>query len=386
LASARQPIPFHRPWRSANEDGYVAAALRLARRQGGGNFTKKSQQLLSEAFDGKPVLLTQSCTAALEFAALLLGIGEGDEVILPSYTFTSTATAFAIRGARLVFVDIDPKTQNIDPQWIEPAITARTRAIAVMHYGGVACDMPALEAIAAKHAIAIVEDAAQAIGARAPDGRALGTIGAAGALSFHDTKNVSSGEGGALILGDAGLIERAEVMWEKGTDRSKFLRGQIDKYTWVDIGSSFLPSEITAALLQAQLEDVSTINAQRLSIWGQYHDAFADLERKGFLARPVVPDGAVHNGHLYYLVLDSLERRDAFMAHMRAQGVETTFHYVPLHSSKAGIRFGRIGSPMTNSERAGDGLVRLPLWPGLSRDDVADVVGAARTFFVTNAR
>lgn len=363
-----------------NEDAYVASALRLPRRQGGGEYTKSSQRRLSELVDGKPVLLTQSCTAALEFSALLLGIGDGDEVILPSYTFPSTATAFAVRGARLVFVDVDVETQNIDPNWAEAAITSRTRAIVSMHYGGIACDMLRLEALASKFGVALIEDAAQAIGARSADGRALGSIGAIGALSFHDTKNISSGEGGAVILGDEKLLDRAEVMWEKGTDRSKFLRGQIDKYTWVDLGSSFLPSEVTAALLNAQLEDTQTINAARLATWARYHDAFAEFELSGAIARPVVPQGAVHNAHLYYLMLPSAARRDTFMTHMREQGVETTFHYVPLHDSKAGRTYGRIASPMTNSIRAGECLVRLPLWAGLSTGDVDRVINAARDY------
>jgi dTDP-4-amino-4,6-dideoxygalactose transaminase len=316
---------------------------------------------------------------------LLLGLEPGDEVIVPSYTFTSTATAFAMRGARLVFVDVDPRTQNIDPHWVEQAITPKTRAIVAMHYGGVSCDMPALEAIAKAHNVAIIEDAAQAIGACAPDGRPLGTIGALGALSFHDTKNVSSGEGGAIILGDAALLSRAEILWEKGTDRSRFERERHninragDKYTWVDIGSSFLPSEITAALLKAQLEDVVPINEQRMAVWNRYHQALEPLERAGKLQRPFVPAGARHNGHLYYVVIDDLERRNAFMTHLDQQGVGCVFHYVPLHNSNGGTKYGRAGSPMTNTMRAGDGLVRLPMWPGLADAEVDRVVSAVQS-------
>jgi len=373
-------IPFHRPWRAERETAYVLEALGLARRQGGGPFTRGCHALL-QAQLGAPVLLTQSCTSALEFAALLLGIGPGDEVIVPSYTFSSTATAFANRGAKLVFVDVDPATQNIDPRWIAPAVTQRTRAIVAMHYGGIACDMPAIEQIAAAHGAVLIEDAAQAVGARAPDGRALGAMGALGALSFHDTKNVSSGEGGALVIGDATLAARAEIMWEKGTDRSKFIRGEIDKYTWVDLGSSFLPSEITAAMLKAHLEEAPTINAARLAVWNCYHDAFAALEQAGWLHRPFAPPGAMHNAHLYYLVLNDGSARDALRAHLKGAGVETTTHYAPLHQSAAGRRFGRVASPMVSAERAGEQLLRLPLWPGLSEAEVARVIAGVRGFF-----
>lgn len=379
-ANGAEGVSFHVPARSPNELAYVTEALGLSHRQGGGRFTKACHSALANML-GKPVLLTQSCTAALEFSACLLDIGPGDEVIVPSFTFTSTATAFAIRGARLAFVDVDPGTQNIDPQWIEAAISERTKAIAIMHYAGVACDMPAIEAIAAKHSLPIIEDAAQAIGATDAAGRPLGALGAVGALSFHDTKNISSGEGGAVILGDKSLHERAEVMWEKGTDRSKFLRKEVDKYTWIDIGSSFLPSEITAAMLLAQLEQMAAINAARLKVWNAYHEAFADLERNGRLQRPTLTAGAQHNAHLYYLMLPNAAARQALMAHMSAAQIGVAFHYVPLHSSPAGQRFGRAASPMVNTERAGDCLVRLPLWPGLGRAEIGRVIDAVRAHF-----
>lgn len=372
-------IPFHRPWRAARETDYVLQALALERRQGGGPFTKACHALL-QAQLGARALLTQSCTSALEFAALLLGVGPGDEVIVPSYTFSSTAAAFANRGATLVFVDVDPGTQNIDPKWIAPAVTAQTRAIVAMHYGGVSCDMPVIEKIANDHGIALIEDAAQAVGARAPDGRVLGAIGALGALSFHDTKNVSSGEGGALVIGDASLAARAEIMWEKGTDRSKFLRGEVDKYTWVDLGSSFLPSEVTAAMLQAHLEETEALNQMRLKIWAQYHAAFAALEQAGRLARPFAPPGAVHNGHLYYLVVEDAA---GLRAHLKTRGIDSATHYTPLHSSAAGRKFGRIASPMAATDRAGSQLLRLPMWPGLREDDVARVCESVRGFFAT---
>lgn len=376
----KEAIPFHRPRRSANELAYVTQALELPHRQGGGQFTKACHDKLTDMV-GAPTLLTQSCTAALEFAASLIGIEPGDEVVLPSYTFTSTATAFAIRGARLAFVDIDPGTQNIDPQWIEAALTERTKAIVIMHYAGVSCDMPAIEAIARRHNLPIIEDAAQAVGATAADGRPLGAIGAIGALSFHDTKNISSGEGGAVILGEAGMHGRAEIMWEKGTDRSKFLRKEVDKYTWIDIGSSFLPSEITAAMLLAQLEELNAVTAARLQIWSRYHEAFAELERSERVSRPRLAPGARHNAHLYYLMLPSSGARDSFMSQMNAQGVGVAFHYVPLHDSPAGKRFGRAASPMVNTQRAGEGLVRLPLWPDMTSQQVDRVVETVFSHF-----
>lgn len=375
---AAQFVPYQRRWRSAREDAYVAEALNDERRQGGGRFTKTCHAVLGARM-GAPVLLTQSCTAALEFAAALIGVREGDEVIVPSYTFTSTATAFAMRGARIAFVDVDPRTQNLDPQWLEAAITPRTKAIVAMHYSGVSCDMPAIEAIAARHNVPIIEDAAQAIGAYAPDGRALGAIGAFGCFSFHDTKNVSSGEGGALVVGDPALAERAEILWEKGTNRSAFLRGEVDKYTWVDLGSSFLPSEVTAAMLAAQLEETDTINAARMEIWEAYQAAFSEIAGK--IGVPFVPDGARHNAHLYYLILQSAEQRDGYIAHMRERGVQVVFHYVPLHDSPAGRRFGREASPLTNSARAGERLIRLPLWPGMTPSDISRTIEGTLEFF-----
>lgn len=380
VADATPFVPYQRRWRSAREDAYVQEALNDERRQGGGRFTKACHAMLGARM-GAPVLLTQSCTAALEFAAALIGVREGDEVIVPSYTFTSTATAFAMRGARIAFVDVDPRTQNLDPQWLEGAITPSTKAIVAMHYSGVACDMPAIEAIAARHNIPIIEDAAQAIGAYAPDGRALGAIGAFGCFSFHDTKNVSSGEGGALVVGDPALAERAEILWEKGTNRSAFLRGEVDKYTWVDLGSSFLPSEVTAAMLAAQLEETDEINAARLVIWEAYQAAFAALAGKGLVGVPFVPERARHNAHLYYLILQSADQRDAYIAHMRACGVQVVFHYVPLHDSPAGRRFGREASPMANSFRAGAQLIRLPLWPGMAAAEMSRTIEATLEFF-----
>lgn len=379
-ALSDEQILFHRPWRSAQEDTYVGEALRQERRQGAGTYTKACHDALSAAL-GAPVLLTQSCTAAMEFAGLLLDLKQDDEVIVPSFTFSSTATAFAIHGAKVVFVDCDPRTQNIDPAAIEGAVTERTRAIVAMHYGGVACDMPVIEAIARRYNLSIVEDAAQAIGARASDGRALGAIGDLGALSFHDTKNVSSGEGGALIMGNHAFLRRAEVMWEKGTDRSRYLRGEVDKYSWVDIGSSFLPSEITAALLKAQLEETALINEMRLAIWNRYNEAFAGLEQQGRLVRPYIPVGATHNAHLYYIITENADQRQALIAHLKQRGIHATFHYVPLHNSVAGERFGRTVGEMTNTIRAGDQLLRLPLWPGMSPGDTERVIEATHAFY-----
>ncbi|HXD38875.1 MAG TPA: dTDP-4-amino-4,6-dideoxygalactose transaminase, partial [Rhodanobacter sp.] len=312
----------------------------------------------------RKALLTHSCTAALEMAAILLDLQPGDEVIMPSFTFVSTANAFVLRGAVPVFVDIRPDTLNIDEALIEQAITPRTRAICVVHYAGVACEMDTIMAIAARHRLRVVEDAAQAM-LSLYKGRPLGSIGDLAALSFHETKNVISGEGGALLINDPALVERAEVIREKGTNRTRFFRGQVDKYTWVDLGSSYLPSELVAAFLAAQLEEADHITSRRLAIWDRYHAWAAPLESAGRLRRPVIPAECAHNAHMYFLLLRGLEARTHFIEAMKAAGIGTVFHYIPLHSSPAGQRYGRMSGTLAHTDAASDGLVRLPLWIGL---------------------
>lgn len=357
-------IPFNRPYLVGRELHNIAQAHANGHLSGDGMFTRQCHAWLEQRIGARKALLTHSCTAALEMAAILLDLQPGDEVIMPSYTFVSTANAFVLRGAVPVFVDIRPDTLNIDETLIEPAITARTRAICVVHYAGVACEMDAIMGIAARHGLKVVEDAAQAIFS-SYKGRALGSIGDLAALSFHETKNVIAGEGGALLVNDPALVERAEMIREKGTNRSKYFRGQVDKYTWVDIGSSYLPSELVAAFLAAQLEQGDSITAQRLALWGRYHAWAEPLEAQGVLRRPTIPDGCTHNAHMYYILLDGLARRSAFIERMKSAGIGTVFHYVPLHSSPVGLRCARVHGPMRHTDRAGDCLVRLPLWIGL---------------------
>ncbi|MBX6366826.1 MAG: dTDP-4-amino-4,6-dideoxygalactose transaminase [Rhodospirillales bacterium] len=372
-ADVEKGVPFNRPYLGRAELAYASAALASAHRQGAGPFTARCHTWLEDTTGCAKALLTSSCTAALEMAALLLGIKPGDEVVMPSYTFVSTANAFVLRGAIPVFVDIDPRTQNLDPARVAAAITKRTKAIVPVHYAGVGCDMDAIMAIAEQHGLYVVEDAAQGLMATYK-GRALGSIGHLGTISFHDTKNTSCGEGGALLIRDKALIERALVLWEKGTDRQKMLRGEVDKYTWVDVGSSFLPSDITAAILLGQLEEAAATAEDRRRTWMLYHDAFEEAEREGIVVRPSVPAECRHNGHLYYLLLPSAAARDAFIARLRQRGIGTPFHYVPLHSSPAGRRFGRVHGPMRATLRAGACLVRLPLWRGMTAEDVETVI------------
>ena len=349
---------------TGREPGYMAEAHASLHLSGDGKFTRRCQSWLQQRVGCHKALLTHSCTGALEMAALLARIGPGDEVIMPSFTFVSTANAFVLRGAVPVFVDVREDTLNIDEGLIREAVTPRTRAIVAVHYAGVACDMDAIMAIAAEHGLLVIEDAAQGI-MSTYRGRPLGGIGHLAAYSFHETKNVISGEGGTLLINDPAFAERAEILWEKGTNRSQFFRGQVDKYTWVDVGSSFLPSELVAAFLWAQLEEADTITAQRLALWESYHAAFEALERDGLVRRPRVPQDSIHNAHMYYLLLPTLARRTALIEDLATQGVNAVFHYVPLHSSPAGKRFGRAAGPMTVTDSAGDRLVRLPMWLGL---------------------
>jgi dTDP-4-amino-4,6-dideoxygalactose transaminase len=356
--------PFNRPHCTGAELDYIREVVAAGHLSGDGTFTKRCHNWLEAHTGAKKALLTHSCTGALEMAAMLSGVGPGDEVIMPSYTFVSTANAFVLRGATPVFVDIRSDTLNMDENLLEAAITPRTRAIAPVHYAGVGCEMDAITDLAQRHRLVVVEDAAQGIGATYR-GRALGAIGQLGCLSFHETKNIVSGEGGALLINDEQFIERAEIIREKGTNRSQFFRGEVDKYTWVDIGSSYLPSDIIAAFLWAQLERTEAINAERLSIWHRYHERFADLERRERVRRPIVPAENCHNAHMYYLLLPDLESRTRVIAALKEHGVGAVFHYVPLHSAPAGMKYGRVSGPMSVTDDIADRLVRLPMWPDM---------------------
>jgi dTDP-4-amino-4,6-dideoxygalactose transaminase len=360
-----EPIPFNRPYITGNELVYAAEAQRSHHLSGDGSFTKRCHQWIEERTGCARALLTHSCTSALDMAALLLDLEPGDEVILPSYTFVSTANAFVLRGAIPVFVDIREDTLNLDERLIEAAITPRTRAIVPVHYAGVSCEMDSIIAIAERHGLRIVEDAAQGILA-GYKGRALGAMGDLGAFSFHETKNIISGEGGALLVSDPALAARAEIIREKGTDRSRFFRGEVDKYTWQDLGSSFLPGEATAAFLWAQLEQAQRITDERMAIWQRYHDMLAPLEQRGVLRRPTVPADCQHNGHLYYFVLAPEIDRQQVLDEFRQNNIGAVFHYVPLHSSPAGLRFGRAHGDLSLTTSLSQRLVRLPMWLGLS--------------------
>jgi dTDP-4-amino-4,6-dideoxygalactose transaminase len=372
----RKGIPFNRPYMTGHELAYIAEAHAKGHLSGDGPFTRRCHEWLERTTGASKALLTHSCTAALEIAALLLDLAPGDEVIMPSFTFVSTANAFVLRGAVPVFVDIRPDTLNIDESLIEAAITPRTRAICVVHYAGVGCEMDAIAAIAARHGLIVIEDAAQAVLSTYKD-RPLGALGALGALSFHETKNIIAGEGGALLVNDTRFVERAEIIREKGTNRSQFFRGQVDKYTWVDVGSSYLPSEILAAFLAAQIEEAERITERRLAIWNAYHDAFHALESRGELRRPIVPPHCRHNAHMYYLLLRDIDARSRFIAALKAADIHTVFHYVPLHSAPAGRRHGRVVGELPVTDRASDCLVRLPLWlPDMDQQRVIDAVEA----------
>lgn len=368
-------IKFNRPHLTGRELALIEQAHANGHLSGDGAFTKRCHSWLEERTGTKRALLTHSCTAALEMAALLLDLEPGDEVIMPSFTFVSTANAFVLRGAIPVFVDIRSDTLNIDESMIESAITPRTKAICVVHYAGVGCEMDSIVGIAEKYGLAVVEDAAQGVCA-SYKGRALGAIGTLGAFSFHETKNVISGEGGALLVNEPAMVERAEIIREKGTNRSKFFRGQVDKYTWVDVGSSFLPSEIIAAFLTAQLEDADQITRQRLDIWDRYHGWAEEHERQGLLRRPTVPEHCQHNAHMYYLLLPDLEQRTRFINSLAERGVGSVFHYIPLHSSPAGRRFARTSGVLDVTDDISSRLVRMPLWAGLS-EQLPEVLDAA---------
>lgn len=357
-------VPFNQPYLTGRELDYIREAHENHHLSGDGPFTKRCNAWLEKRIGCHRAMLTHSCTAALEMCAILADVGPGDEIIMPSFTFVSTANAFVLRGSVPVFVDIRPDTLNIDESKIEAAITPKTRAIVVVHYAGMACDMDAIKSIADRHRLMLIEDAAQAIGA-AYRGRPLGSFGQLAALSFHETKNLISGEGGALLVNAPELARRGEIVREKGTNRGAYFRGEVDKYTWVEIGSSFLPSDIIAAFLWAQLEQSESIALRRSALWRRYHEAFADLEQAGLVRRPVVPREATPNSHCYFLLLPDAERRTRFMDALRHDGVNSVFHYVPLHSSPAGRKFGRFSGAMSVTDSVSDRLTRLPLWIGL---------------------
>jgi dTDP-4-amino-4,6-dideoxygalactose transaminase len=373
-------IPFNVPPCTGNEMKYIGEAVASHKICGDGVFTRRCSEWMEKRFGAKKVLLTTSGTTALDMASLLCDLKPGDEVILPSYTFSSTANAFAIYGASLVFVDIRPDTMNIDEKKIEAAITDKTKVIAVTHYAGVACEMDTIMDIARRHKLLVVEDAAQGV-MSAYKGKALGTIGDFGCYSFHETKNYSMGEGGAVLVNNPDCVERAEILREKGTNRARFFRGQVDKYTWVDIGDSFLPSELNAAYLWAQLEMADAINENRLASWNAYWDAFSDLKEKGLVELPTVPEDCVHNAHMFYLKCRDLEERTAFIRFLKERDILAVFHYIPLHSAPAGLRFGRFKGEDRYTTAESERLVRLPLYYGLKKEDRDSVIKAVRDFY-----
>jgi dTDP-4-amino-4,6-dideoxygalactose transaminase len=365
-------IPFNKPYMTGKELWYISQAHANGHLAGDGEFTRRCNAWLENRVGCNKALLTHSCTAALEMTAILADLEPGDEVIMPSYTFVSTANAFVLRGAVPVFVDIRPDTLNIDEARIEEAITNKTKAIVVVHYAGVACEMDAIMAIANRHNLLVIEDDAQGMGS-SYKGRPLGSIGHLAAVSFHETKNIISGEGGALLVNSPRFTERAEMIREKGTNRSQFFRGLVDKYTWVEVGSSYLPSELVAAFLWAQMEEADAITQRRLDIWNTYHQWFASLEEQGKVRRPVIPPDCKHNAHMYYLLLPNLKQRTAFIESLKEQGIGAVFHYIPLHDSPMGKKYGRTSGDLQNTVELSERLVRLPFWLGME-EDLVDVI------------
>lgn len=368
-------IPFNKPHATGREHGYIQQAIDGGHLSGNGPFDRRCGAWLEQRIGCRRALLTSSGTAALEMAILLTGIGPGDEVVMPSFTFVTSASAVALRGATPVFVDVRPDTLNLDEQAVADAITDRTRAIMPVHYAGVGCAMEELGVLAEKHGLYVVEDAAHGI-LSSYEGRPLGSFGQLGCLSFHETKNVTCGEGGALLINDEALVDRAEIVQEKGTDRSRFHRGEVDRYTWVDLGSSFVASEINSAFLWAQLEEADRITADRMRVWQAYHERLEPLEQTGLLRRPQIPPRARHNAHMYHVLLPDRDRRDALIAALATRGVQAVFHYVPLHSSPAGLRHGRVDGPLPVTDDVSGRLVRLPLWADLGEREVELVAGA----------
>ncbi|MBK8870707.1 MAG: dTDP-4-amino-4,6-dideoxygalactose transaminase [Elusimicrobia bacterium] len=366
-------IPFNRPYLTGKELSNISQAYSNSQLAGDGPFSRRCHQWLQKQTGSKSALLTHSCTAALEMAALLLDICPGDEIIMPSYTFVSTANAFVLRGGVPVFVDIRYDTLNINEQLIEVAITSRTKAIVAVHYAGVACEMDSILAVAKRHSVRVVEDAAQGVMARYK-GRPLGSLGDLGAYSFHETKNVISGEGGCLLVNNPEWVTRAEILRQKGTDRSRFDRGEVDRYTWRDMGSSFLPGELTAAFLWAQLEEADQITRERVKIWRRYQDLTLTWEEKGVLRRPVVPQDCQHNGHTFFVLLPDGVDRKMVIKGLSDERINAIFHFVPLHSSPYGKARGRTSGPMTNTENLSLRIIRLPLWIGMTNDQQTRVV------------
>ena len=374
-------INFNVPPFAGNELKYIQMAIDNKRICGDGVFTKQCNQWLEKRFKAQKVLLTTSGTSALEMAALLCDLKEGDEVILPSYTFSSTATSIVLTGATLVFVDIRPDTMNIDETKIEDAITSKTKAIIAVHYAGIACEMDTIMDIANRYNLKVIEDAAQGV-MSSYKGQALGTIGDFGCYSFHETKNYSMGEGGALLIKDAAYNEKAEILREKGTNRAKFFRGQVDKYTWVDYGSSYLPSDLNAAYLWAQLEIADELNQNRLKTWNFYYEAFECLKKKGLIELPVAPTGCIHNAHMFYLKLKDLTQRTEFIAYLKGKGIQSVFHYIPLHSAPAGQKFGRFFGVDCFTTMESERLVRLPLYYNMDESDKERVVECVKKYFL----
>ncbi|MCI7302391.1 MAG: dTDP-4-amino-4,6-dideoxygalactose transaminase [Clostridiales Family XIII bacterium] len=374
-------ISFNKPPYVGTEINYLKEAIASGKICGDGYFTHKCHNWLEKHTGANKVLLTTSCTQALEMAALLLDVQEGDEIIMPSYTFVSTANAFVLRGAKIVFVDIRPDTMNINETLLEEAITKRTKAIVPVHYAGVACEMDTIMKIASKYKLLVIEDAAQGVMARYK-GRALGSIGDLGCYSFHETKNYSMGEGGALLIRDEKNIEQAEIIREKGTDRKRFIRGQVDKYTWVSKGSSFLPSDMNAAYLYAQLEEADKINNCRLENWNLYYEALLPLHNKGNLELPVIPNECEHNAHMFYIKVKDINERKRLIEYLRRNEITAVFHYIPLHSSPAGQRYGIFYGNDTYTTKESERLLRLPLWYGITEPEIQQIVSHIYNFFL----
>jgi len=374
-------IPFNLPPHTGNEDQYVLAAMRSDKISGDGEFSRRCQRWFELQLGCQKALLTPSCTQALEMAAMLIDIQPGDEVIMPSYTFVSTANAFALRGAKIVFVDIRPDTMNIDESLIESAITPKTKAIVPVHYAGVGCEMATIMAIAERYGLFVIEDAAQGMSSTYK-GRPLGSIGHLAAYSFHETKNCTSGgEGGLLIINDECFVERAEIIREKGTNRSQFFRGMVDKYTWVDLGSSYLPSELQAAYLWGQLEWADKIMQNRLVTWRAYRETLEDLEKEGLIELPTVPYQCEHNGHMFYLKANDFDKRTALLAHLKSDGIYAVFHYVPLHSAPAGLKFSRFHGEDVFTTKESLRLIRLPIWYGIDQAAHVHIVNSVLNFY-----
>ena len=373
-------IDFNIPPVTGKEIDCISKAIATQHICGDGHFTKACNAWIEQKTGSSKALMTTSCTHAIEMAAILADIQEGDEIIMPSYTFVSTANAFVLRGGVPVFVDIRPDTMNIDETKIEAAITSRTKAISVVHYAGISCEMDVICDIAKRHNLILIEDAAQGV-MSSYKGRALGSIGDYGCYSFHETKNYSMGEGGALLIQDPANIERAEIIREKGTNRSKFFRGQVDKYTWVDAGSSYLPSELNAAYLYAQLEKADAINEDRLGSWNLYYELLQPLAKAGHIELPTIPKGCVHNAHMFYIKAKDLAERTALITHLKANGIMAVFHYVPLHSAPAGLQYGRFHGEDKYTTKESERLLRLPLYYKLTKEDILYITNAVKEFY-----